>query len=328
MNSTIQPATATSLGSLPHDDPAAAVALVLETHPTLPAAPQLSSLDVAETMLGQVATVLRGVDATHGGLYVSSVDAVEFDEVAPTGAGWSGFDAFVTAIARRRQAVKIQVAGPVTVTLALVRAGLPIERATVLARQACRWLAGQMADRVRASAPGAPLVAFLDEPGLTGITQPDFPLSVNQVIDALAEGLAAFGLADTGVHCCGPTDWHVVAAAGPAVLSLPAEPLGDSTSALAAHLEQDGWVAWGAIPTHRPIGASPDPQWRALIQLWCELTQEGFDPVRLRRQSLITPACGLAGHGVSQAGLVLSLAADIASKVHSQAVAARLSVGA
>lgn len=328
MNPRVEPATVTSLGSLPHDDPAEAVAAVMRATPALPAAPQLSAQDPAETMLGQIAPAIGGAEAGFGGFTVARPDDVSAVEVEPTGRGWSGFDAFLDAIRGRNLPVKIQLAGPVTVALALARAGVEPRRAAAVAGDAIGHLARRMAARVAKVAPGAPIVAFLDEPSLVALTRPDFPLPIDEVVDLLATGLAAFGTPDTGVHVCGATDWHVIAAAGPAVLSLPVEPLGESGTAVAAHLEAGGWVAWGAVPTHRPIGTSPDPQWRQLVELWCELTQNGCDPVQLRRQSLITPECGLAGHGISQAERVLDLAASIGERVHSQAVAARLSVGA
>lgn len=329
MNPRIEPATATSIGSLPHSDAAEAVSLVLAEHPALPAVPQLSAHDPMESILGQVALSLTGATVGFGGvLEIANPDVVDVIDSDPTGRGWSGMDAFLAATSGRRDAVKLQVAGPVTVALALVREGVSADRAMRVAAAATGAVAEKTTKRVTGNLPGAPIVAFLDEPGLTSMGRSDFPFAIDEVVDLLAGTLASFGSADTGVHCCGPADWHVVAAAGPTILSLPAEPLGESAPAIAAHLDQGGWVAWGAVPTDRPIGTNPDPQWRALIELWCELTQNGCDPVRLRRQALITPACGLAGHGESQAHLVLDLTRQIAERVHGQAVAARLSVGA
>jgi hypothetical protein len=56
--------------------------------------------------------------------------------------------------------------------------------------------------------------------------------------------------------------------------------------------------------------------------------QLGGDPVRLRTQALITPACGLALHDEAQAAQVLRLTNEIAERVHGQAVATRLTIGA
>ena len=45
-------------------------------------------------------------------------------------------------------------------------------------------------------------------------------------------------------------------------------------------------------------------------------------------QAIITPACGLGLHGERQAALVVRLTNEIAERVHGQAVATRLTVGA
>jgi len=132
-----------------------------------------------------------------------------------------------------------------------------------------------------------------------------------------------------GIHCCGEGDWAAILATGPAVLSLPVTAGVASVSGyLARFLEADGWIAWGAIPTDRPVAASADRYWRELSSLWCELVQGGCDAGRLRRQSMVTPACGLASHSPAQAGKVLQLVREISERVAGQAVATRLSLGA
>ena len=113
------------------------------------------------------------------------------------------------------------------------------------------------------------------------------------------------------------------------MLALPAEEeVLDEAGALATHLERGGWIAWGAVPTDQPVGTDADRLWRRLTALWCELVRLGCDPGLLRTRALVTPACGLAGHGISQAARWLDLAAELAARVSDQAVAARLSVGA
>jgi hypothetical protein len=108
--------------------------------------------------------------------------------------------------------------------------------------------------------------------------------------------------------------------AGPALVEVAGE--------LAAFLEAGGWVAWGAVPTHRPVTDQADRYWRDLSTVWCGLVQAGCDPLRLRHQALITPDCGLALHDPDQAARVLDIAAELAFRVHGQAVATRLTVGA
>ncbi|MEJ5256356.1 MAG: hypothetical protein WHS89_13505, partial [Acidimicrobiales bacterium] len=89
-----------------------------------------------------------------------------------------------------------------------------------------------------------------------------------------------------------------------------------------------GWVAWGAVPTDRPVGETVERLWRQLSILWCDLVGGGCDPVLLRTQALITPACGLARHGITQAEQVMGLSTRLAQRLHDQAIGVRLSVGA
>jgi hypothetical protein len=43
---------------------------------------------------------------------------------------------------------------------------------------------------------------------------------------------------------------------------------------------------------------------------------------------MVTPACGLAGHGEAQADLVLQLANQVARRLETQSLGMRLTVGA
>jgi hypothetical protein len=82
------------------------------------------------------------------------------------------------------------------------------------------------------------------------------------------------------------------------------------------------------IPTDGPVGSNSERQWRALSDLWCSLVQRGCDPVLLRRQSIVTPHCGLAGHSVSVARRIARLTADVGKRVQDQSSATRFALGA
>ena len=132
-----------------------------------------------------------------------------------------------------------------------------------------------------------------------------------------------------GVHCCGSTDWSLVLAAGPRLLSLPVHPdVAEVAGHMAQFLDDGGWLAWGAIPTDGPLGATADRYWRELADLWCAMVQAGCDAGRLRRQALVTPACGLGLHDLGAVDRIFTLVDDVADRVHGQAVATRLSIGA
>ena len=102
----------------------------------------------------------------------------------------------------------------------------------------------------------------------------------------------------------------------------------DDASLLSTFLDEGGWIAWGAVPVSGPVGIDADPLWRRLTGVWCDLTRAGCDPLELRKHSLVTPACGLDRHGTSQAELVMDLCASLAGRIHEQALATKLSVGA
>jgi hypothetical protein len=179
-------------------------------------------------------------------------------------------------------------------------------------------------------APAAQPVVFLDEPGLVGGLGHGFPLAPDGMIDLVSGALAVIEPhAITGLHCCGPADWRAVLQAGPQILSLPVGAgIEASAGALSSFIERGGWVAWGAVPTDGPLGESAVRLWRRLSGQWCELVQAGCDPVLLRHQALITPACGLALHGRDQADQVLTLVDQVAARLQDQVVGVRLSVGA
>ena len=321
----------TSIGSLPHRDADAAADFVLENHPHLPAAPQLPRRSPLEGMVAQAARGIQGVHLDPAGRL--SVDVAALDPEAPVhphmdGASHAGLLAFLARVAGRTQPVKLQLTGPVTLGLALVEAGAPGDVAFAVAAAAVRSEGRHLLELCRRRLPEAPLLVFLDEPGLAG--PGGVPLSTEAVIDLVSGALAVLeGQATTGVHCCGAADWRAVSAAGPTVLSLPvsARAIGDGAGALAAHLDRGGWVAWGAVPTAEPIGTDVERLWRRLADLWAELVVAGADPVQLHVQCLVTPACGLAGHGESQARRALGLASELAARVSDQASGAGLSLG-
>jgi hypothetical protein len=330
------------VGSLPHTDAAEAARLVLDVHPALPAAPQLPLRSPAESMLAQVAAGLPGVDVyPSGNLRIDSgrLQAAAVDDAIEAGwpsfaaddnedDGWAGLRAFLAAAAGRELPVKVQLAGPVTLGLAFAQAGLALDDALDIAGRAVRARGAALCRYVADRLPDAPVVACLDEPGLTAVGTDRLPIKADALADIVSGALAALQpSAATAVHCCGPTDWRVVTLAGPDIVSLPVEEAASAGVTLGDFLDRGGWVAWGVVPTDGPV-AEADRLWRTLTVAWCDLTLLGCEPDRLRRQSLLTPACGLAGHSRSQAEHILSLAARTGKRAATQALATRLAVGA
>lgn len=325
----------TSVGSLPHTDRAAAIRFVLERTAELPAAPTLPRIDPLEMMIPQGLWGVEGVTVAPDGSF-SIADPAALDPSAPlgdrdlSGQPFATWRTFLDAVADRTDPIKLQLTGPITLGLALVDAGAPASIAFAVASGAVATRARDLVALADERAPGVPRVVVFDEPGLVGGLRTDLPLPADQVVDVLSGALAAIeGRALTGVHVCGAADWRLIMQAGPGLLSMPvgADVTG-SAGALGSYLERGGWVAWGAVPTDGPMGESNSRYWRQLSAQWCELVQNGCDPVLLRRQALVTPVCGLALHDETQADHVFTLTRELAEKIHDQVTGIRLSVGA
>jgi hypothetical protein len=213
--------------------------------------------------------------------------------------------------------VKWQIVGPVTLGRALLRAGVPANLAFhVAVRAVCSHIAA-IRGRIDEALPGVEHVVFLDEPMLTDLQDPSFPITADAAIDFVSGALAAieqFGV--SGLHCCGRGDWASILATGPGVLSLPVTAdLVDVGGYLARFLDAGGWIAWGAVHTDGPIPTSAQRPWRDVSALWAGLAQTGCDPERIRAQALFTPACGLFAHAEVVAERIFRIVRELSDRL-------------
>jgi hypothetical protein len=325
-----------AIGSLPHLDMDDAVELAIGSQPVLPAAPSLPKRAPVEGMIPQAAWGIAGVLVLPDGSLL--VDEAAVDPEAPIDGGIDGepfasLRAFLAAVAGRSGPFKLQLTGPVTLGLALHAVGVPAARAFAVAARAVDARVHEVLAAVRSGTPDARPIVFLDEPGLTAALEPGFPLGVDDTLDLVSGRLAAIegaeGGALAGLHCCGRADWPVVLAAGPQMLSLPVEAgAADHPGAVADFLDRGGWLAWGAVPTDRPLGETAEILWRRLVAEWGALAAAGCDPRRLVEQAMITPACGLVGLDVAQAAHVLVLTNLLAQRVADRATELGVTLGA
>jgi hypothetical protein len=332
----------TSIGTLPHADPVAAVEFALRCQPHLPATPQLPNRSPLERRLPQAAWGISGVSVLPDGSL--SIEHDRLDPSAPysdpsfTGPPFVTLRTFLRAIADRQGPAKFQLTGPVTLGVALSSAGVPAEVAFALSGTVVRSRARALLQLLAEQAPGVAPLVFVDEPSLLACLEPDFPISADDALDLVSTVLATLeGGAITGLRCSprgGMTttvDWPLVMQTGPAVLAVPVQTqpsLVAAAASIAEFLDSGGRLAWGTVPTEGPVGSSAGLLWRQLSALWCELVQGGCDVSQLRLQALVTPAGGLGRHSIEQAGTVLALADELAKRLYDQATGLRLSVGA
>lgn len=325
----------TGIGSLPHRTGIDAANFSL-THYDVPVAPTLPRRSPAE---GMVAQALLGIDGVTLGQYGSiAVDVRRLDPCAPVVTdlhhdGFAGIRTFLDVAAARgfQGPVKWQFVGPVTLGVALTRAGVAVGTAFAVAVRAVRAHLVALADAVAAALPDSPQIVLLDEPWFGDVMSPGFPIAPDPAIDLLSGAMAAVEpVAAVGVHCCDTAvDIASLLAAGPDILSIPATAaIADVTGYLTTFLENGGRVAWGAVATDGPIPRSDERPWRTLSDVWCSMVERGCDPVLLRQQSLITPHCGLGLHSPEVATNVARVTTSVAHRVFEQALAGRFALGA
>ena len=326
---------ASAVGGLPHRDPSAAARFSLEQTPLLPSVPTLPRRSPAEGLVQRAVIGIRGI--TLGQYGSIAVDVRRIDPFAPVEVpfdhdAYTGVRAFVDLARETRPSGPItwQFVGPLSLGATLMRAGVPLNLAFEVAVRAVREQVQAIHAHLAEALPGCRQVIVLDEPSLSEMMDAGFPVAPDVAIDLLSGALAVVERdALMGVHCCGTPDWASVIAAGPALISLPVRSdLVPVAGYIARFLEGGGWLAWGAVSTDGPMPVSTERPWRQLSSLWCDLVAAGCDPMLLRQQAIITPTCGLGAHTEAIAGRVFRHVREIADRVHSQAVATRLTVGA
>ena len=323
------------IGSLPHRDPAAAAAFAVAEF-DIATVPSLPTRSPAEGMVAQAIAGLPGVSLGQYGSFAIDPVGLTVNVPITTGLGtdaFAGLGAFLDLAAKIKldgQPIKWQFVGPVTLGVALQRAGLRNAQAFTIAADAVRHHVSQIGAALRQALPNSPQLMLLDEPWMTELMSPEFPIPPDVAVDLVSTGMAAVEpYAAVGLHCCGTADIATMLETGPQVLSIPvSDDLADYAGYIGRFLDGGGVIAWGAIPTTGPLTARADRYWKRLSDVWCQLVERGVDAGRIRRQSLITPECGLARHQVSSARKVSRLAAEVGHKVSTQATSSKLALGA
>ena len=334
MSSRVVGGMSMAIGSLPHQSLGDAIAVSLSSTDiaTIPTLPRRSP---AEGMIAQALVGLPGVTVGQYGSIAVDPTRIHAIEPVRTDLAHDAFATFRSFLAVAAEGgypgpVKFQFVGPITLGLALQRAGVSAETAFTIAVRAVRGHVTNLLAAVSAALPGTEQIVVLDEPEWGALAEPGFPLPPDVAIDLLSGALAIIEpVAIAGVHCCSAADVQSLIAAGPSLISIPATlALIEQAGHLQRFLENGGWVAWGAVATGGPVPMTAEGPWKRLCELWCQLVQRGCSPTLLRQQSLITPACGLGLHHTSVAERVLRINAELATRVRDQSAATRFSFGA
>jgi hypothetical protein len=332
---------ATAIGSMPFDDPARAVDLILSKMPAAPHWPQLPKLGLNEQMEIQFSEHMpcAVIDREKNRLYFDtsgdySEAFAQFYEIyllamnPEEGSGDCAAAAVSPAFSRGIYAleeklrtcgtklpfVKCQVTGPCSFALTVVdekkRAIYYNEEfrdmiAKTLA-MICRW-------QVRMFKPFAEqVICFIDEPILSAFGSSTY-VSVRRddVIDLLTDMVDAVhaegGIA--GMHCCGNTEWSIPIDAGVNIINFDAFQYGETIAmyaeAVKTFLAKGGALAWGIVPTSALIREQTVEGLSLRLEgMMDHLASRGVEKRLITDQALLTPSCGTGSLTPEEAELV------------------------
>lgn len=334
----------TAVGSMPHSDASEAVRLILDSLPTAPHAPQLSRSDPREQMWIQFTEGIPRFRVDLDNLnyyfdtsgdpgpeleefyadYLEVIEGKSAHKFAISPEYGRGIHLFLDRLCQegtKRPLVKVQVTGPLSFALTVTDEQKkpifyhPIFRDVAVKSTGLKaiWLLEQfkpVAENV---------VVFFDEPSLSaygssaflGVSEKDVIESLDEVISmALERG------GFPGVHCCGNTDWGLVARTATRIINFDAvdylETVGIYADKISEFLEKGGWLAWGAVPNTERVEEETVEDVRVRIREGIKLFEKaGIDRTLLQNHMILTPACGCAGLSPDHTAKVYRLLHDL-----------------
>ncbi|MFC1928727.1 methionine synthase [Chloroflexota bacterium] len=326
----------TIIGTMPHTDPSEACSLITRYLKDIPAWPQLPSRSFQENMYVQYSQGFPGVVVKGNSIYVDrSQDLTkpleefysaylrnDFDKY-PVGAEYAaGLHSFLSLVDLSPLAIKGHVAGPVTWGLTVVDEGKrAIIYDDVLGDAVARLLRLKASWQEKAlSKISKNTIIFVDEPYMSAFGSVGVQLSKEKIISLLEEVFAGIsGL--KGVHCCGNTDWSVLAETSTDILSFDAYNYAQSLSLypseIKAFLGRNGTVAWGIVPNdEEPLARESVASLKdRLEEAMAPFTRSGVRFKQLLEQGLLTPSCGLAGLTEEASARALELLAELSTAI-------------
>jgi hypothetical protein len=170
---------------------------------------------------------------------------------------------------------------------------------------------------------GKKTVIFLDEPYLSGFGSAFTPIQRRAVVDLLSTIIRYLkDNSDTliGIHCCGNTDWSMIAEAGPDIISFDAFEYMDYfllyPDDIARFLKKGGTVAWGIVPTANFTGNESVEDLLNKLEAGLNRVYDwGIDPAMLAERSILTPACGMGTMTPAAAKKGADLLSDLSERL-------------
>ncbi|MFZ2055674.1 MAG: hypothetical protein WAU81_15905 [Candidatus Aminicenantales bacterium] len=313
---------ATAIGSLPHQSPEAACRVILDSVPEIPVWPQLPAADFREGMEIQYSEGLPGVvlDPVGRRMHFDTggditpelekfyenylAENLEYFRISPDfSRGIYEMEKMLTA---QKPAglryFKNQVTGPITFGLgrtdqnkrSIYYSEMMRDVVVKGTEMKARWILS------RFRALGVPQLCFIDEPILSAFGSSTYvSVQRSDIVQYLRDVIAAVHKegALAGIHCCGNTEWTILADAGTDIISFDAFEYGETIAyypgPIKEYLERGGVLAWGIVPTSAKIAAeTPETLLGRLRSTVENLAGKGIPKSLIWEKCLVTPSCG------------------------------------
>ena len=321
-------ALATGVGSMPGEDVAEAVRVVLGELPGFAHLPELPARGTIGDLTGRAAAVIGdlGLDLQPAGWRLT--DAAGVDHRRARSMLAQDLDVLEEQAQGYTGPLKVQVAGPWTLASTVekprgdkVLSDFGARRD--LAQALAEGVAGHLAD-VQRRVPGATVVLQVDEPALPLVMSGQVPTAsgfhrhrsvtppmVSEALEWVFEAAAGH---PTLAHCCAAeVPIALLRRAGAGGISVDVAVLAASAyDELATVLDEGGRVFLGVVPS---TGEAAPSARAALDRVLRLLDMLGFDPAEVADQLVLTPACGLAGAHPSYAREALAAVAKAAAEL-------------
>ncbi len=328
----------TMIGSMPQDNPEAACTQVNRFLKDVPAWPQLPNRSFLENMYAQYSQGFPGITIENGRIYVDRSRNIDSDLEAlykayieneiskfPVTADYAaGLHCFLNRTQPPPLLAKGQVTGPVTWGLTVTdETGKAVlyddvlgDAAAKLLRLKAAWQEKELQKISRNT------IIFVDEPYLEAYGSSSFITITRDKVKSLLEEVFGGVSGLKGVHCCGNTDWSILAETSADILSFDAYNYAQSLQLYPAQIRtfltrqgRKGAIAWGIIPNtvetlSRETAASLSDR---LEEAMAPFSRDGLPFRQLVEQSLVTPCCGLAKLPPDASERALELLADVSA---------------
>lgn len=332
---------ATGIGSLPFNNPEEALDLIFQYTPQMPFWPQLPKRDIREGMTAQFSENLPCLKATKEGLIFDGQKREEeleafYDRIIRKDKDYFkisrdyalGLHSFYQRLQksdlRQISFIKCHITGPFTFGASISdEKGIALLYDTEFMQVVLNSLMLRAAWQLELfKGFGKKLVIFFDEPYLGCFGSGYTPLTRESVVSGLTDltaGLKEFQEVLIGVHCCGNTDWSMLAEVKTIdIISFDAFGFQERFVLYAENIKdfikRGGIICWGVVPTEGFSGMEkPRFLLEKIVSAVEALVKKGVDKDLLLDNLIISPSCGLGALDIKKSEGIFRLLSDVSA---------------